>query len=323
MTHEAVLINEVIDYMKPKKGGVYFDGTYGGGGHSQKILEKTDFQCQIIGVDQDLEVLKKYSKVSGGSSSCGTLAEAPDSSEFLKKPLHLVHDNFGNIKSILNKLHIEKLDGILLDLGMSSFQLDDASRGFSFLKNGPLDMRMDEGQDFSAPDLVNSASEEELTKIFREYGEEKHARKIAQKIVEKRPLQTTTELSDIIVEVKGHPSYSKKHPATLVFQALRLAVNKELEVLKKVLEDGIEVLKSGGYFCVISFHSLEDRIVKEAFSYAQKECICPEDFPICHCGKKRTMKVITKKPVQPSLEEVRNNRRARSAKLRVAERVLS
>ena len=323
MTHQAVLTSEVIHYIKPKRGGVYFDGTYGSGGHSLKILQETDFQCQIIGVDQDLEVLKKHSKISEGSSSCGTLVEAPDSSEFLKKPLHLIHDNFSNIKSILERLHIEKLDGILLDLGVSSFQLEDDVRGFSFLKKGPLDMRMDQGQNLKASDLVNALSQEELTKIFQEYGEERYARRIAQKIVEKRPLQTTTELADIIVEVKGVNPFLKKHPATLVFQALRIAVNEELEALKKALEDGIQILKSGGRFCVISFHSLEDRIVKEAFSYAQKECICPDDFPICNCGKKRTMKIITKKPVQPSLEELKVNKRARSAKLRVAERVLS
>ncbi|MBI2609371.1 MAG: 16S rRNA (cytosine(1402)-N(4))-methyltransferase RsmH [Deltaproteobacteria bacterium] len=306
--HKAVLLNEVIEFLKPQSGGVYFDGTFGGGEHTQSILNKTHHQCRVIAVDQDLEAIQRASVVS------------QDKTRDLRKNLHLIHDNFKNIKLILKSLEIEKIDGILLDVGVSSFQLEDGKRGFSFLEEGPLDMRMNTHNKTTAGDILNKNSEQELARIFYEYGEEKESRRIAKKIIEERPIHTTLELVSIIKKIKG-PGKPGKHPATQIFQALRIAVNEELESLKEVLHNGLDVLKEGGRFCVISFHSLEDRLVKQTFAYAEKECVCPDDFPVCRCHKKCTVKVLTKRPITPSREELFHNPRARSAKLRVAERV--
>src|SRR3989338_391835 len=321
MKHKPVLLNEVLNFLNPQKNGVYFDGTFGGGGHATKILEKTHFQSQVIGVDLDADNLNRYQKSSEGSSSSGTLAEVLDSSELSKKSLVLFHENYKNIKKILEKLHIQKVDGILLDVGCSSFQLDESTRGFSFLRNGPLDMRMDKSENLTAEELVNTLSEKELVRIFFEYGEERMARRIAHEIIKERPLKTTFELVEIIKRIKGEPHPGHKHPATQVFQALRIAVNGELESLKQALEDGVDVLKVGGRFCVISFHSLEDRLVKQNFAYGAKACVCPSDFPVCRCNKKQTLKILTKKPLVPKEHEINENIRARSAKLRVAERI--
>src|SRR3989338_7260077 len=273
MKHKPVLLDEVLDFLNPRENGVYFDGTFGGGGHAQKILEKTHFQSKIIGVDLDSENLNNFQKSSKGASWSGTLAEVGAPLEFSKKPLLLFHENYRNIKKILNKLQIKEIDGILLDVGCSSFQLDEAERGFSFIRNGPLDMRMDKSESLTAEELVNTLRERELMKIFFEYGEEIKAKRIAHEIVKARPLKTTFELVDVIKRVKGEPRIGHKHPATQVFQALRIAVNGELESLKQALADGVQVLKVGGRFCVISFHSLEDRLVKQSFNYGAKACV--------------------------------------------------
>ena len=321
MKHKPVLLDEVLKFLDPKKNGVYFDGTFGGGGHAKKILEKTHFQSKVIGVDLDSENLINFQKSSGGSCWSGTLAEVGDSSEFSKKSLLLFHENYKNLKKILNALKIKEVDGILLDVGCSSFQLDESTRGFSFLRNGPLDMRMDKTESLTAEELINTLSEKELARIFFEYGEERESRRIAKEIVKMRPLKTTFELVEIVKRIKGEPRLGHKHPATQVFQALRIAVNGELESLKQALEDGVSVLKVGGRFCVISFHSLEDRLVKQNFVHGAKECVCPSDFPVCRCSKKKTLKILTKKPIVPQAQEVNENVRARSAKLRVAERL--
>lgn len=306
--HIPVLLKEVIDGLNIKKDGFYVDGTLGGGGHSLEIAKRLT-TGKLIGIDQDLNAIKKAREVLKNYSD---------------KTL-LVHNNFVNIKDILRDLEIERVDGILLDIGVSSHQLDQEERGFSYNKDAPLDMRMDKTRDFTAWDVVNKYSQIELEKIIWEYGEERWAKRIAEFIVEERkvePIDTTLDLVNTIkkaipkkVRMEGH------HPAKKTFQAIRIEVNKELDVLERSIPIMCRLLNKGGRLCIITFHSLEDRIVKEEFKELNKDCICPPEFPICVCDKEKEIQIITRKPIIPTTEEIERNPRARSSKLRIAERV--
>ena len=306
--HISVLLNECIDNLNIIPDGIYVDGTMGGGGHSLEIAKRLTTGC-LICIDQDPNAHEAAGK---------RLAEYKDRITF-------VRDNFGNIKSILDSLGIEKIDGMLLDIGVSSHQLDEAERGFSYQQDAPLDMRMNPDRPFSAYDVVNGYDEDELDRVIFTYGEERWARRIAQFIVKEReakPIETTGELVDIIK--KAVPKGARKdgpHPAKRTFQAIRIEVNGELEVLQRAIDDVAARLAVGGRLCIITFHSLEDRIVKEAFRKQENPCICPPQFPVCVCGKKPLGRVITRKPILPSKEELEENPRSRSAKLRVLEGV--
>ena len=304
--HISVLLNECIDNLNIRPDGIYVDGTMGGGGHSLEIAKRLT-TGRLICIDQDPNAHEAAGK---------RLAEYKDRITF-------VRDNFGNIKSILASLGIEKMDGMLLDIGVSSHQLDEAERGFSYQQDAPLDMRMNPDRPFSAYDVVNGYDEDELDRVIFTYGEERWARRIAQFIVKEReakPIETTGELVDIIK--KAVPKGARKdgpHPAKRTFQAIRIEVNGELEVLQRAIDDVAARLAVGGRLCIITFHSLEDRIVKEAFRKQENPCICPPQFPVCVCGKKPLGRVITRKPILPSKEELEENPRSRSAKLRVLE----
>lgn len=306
--HISVLLNECIDNLNIRPDGIYVDGTMGGGGHSLEIAKRLT-TGRLICIDQDPNAHEAAGK---------RLAEYKDRITF-------VRDNFGNIKSILDSLEIEKIDGMLLDIGVSSHQLDEAERGFSYQQDAPLDMRMNPDRPFSAYDVVNGYDEDELDRVIFTYGEERWARRIAQFIVKEReakPIETTGELVDIIK--KAVPKGARKdgpHPAKRTFQAIRIEVNGELEVLQRAIDDVAARLAVGGRLCIITFHSLEDRIVKEAFRKQESPCICPPQFPVCVCGKKPLGRVITRKPILPSKEELEENPRSRSAKLRVLEGV--
>lgn len=306
--HISVLLNECIDNLNIRSDGIYVDGTMGGGGHSLEIAKRLT-TGRLICIDQDPNAHEAAGK---------RLAEYKDRITF-------VRDNFGNIKSILDSLGIEKIDGMLLDIGVSSHQLDEAERGFSYQQDAPLDMRMNPDRPFSAYDVVNGYDEDELDRVIFTYGEERWARRIAQFIVKERenkPIETTGELVDIIK--KAVPKGARKdgpHPAKRTFQAIRIEVNGELEVLQRAIDDVAARLAVGGRLCIITFHSLEDRIVKEAFRKQENPCICPPQFPVCVCGKKPLGRVITRKPILPSKEELEENPRSRSAKLRVLEGV--
>lgn len=306
--HISVLLNECIDNLNITPDGIYVDGTMGGGGHSLEIAKRLT-TGRLICIDQD----------PNAHEAAGTrLAEYKDRITF-------VRDNFGNIANILDSLGIEKIDGMLLDIGVSSHQLDEAERGFSYQQDAPLDMRMNPDRPFSAYDVVNGYDEDELDRVIFTYGEERWARRIAQFIVKEReakPIETTGELVDIIK--KAVPKGARKdgpHPAKRTFQAIRIEVNGELEVLQRAIDDVAARLAVGGRLCIITFHSLEDRIVKEAFRKQENPCICPPQFPVCVCGKKPLGRVITRKPILPSKEELEENPRSRSAKLRVLEGV--
>lgn len=307
--HRPVMVAEVIAALQCRPGGVYLDGTAGGGGHAFEILKNSSPDGLLIATDIDDDAIEEAKK-----------RLAPFGSRAI-----LVNRNFSAMRAVLTELGIDKADGILLDLGVSSHQLDSAARGFSFTLEAPLDMRMDKNRGPSAYDLIHSLSREELEKIIREYGEEKMARRIAIAITKKRvisSIRTTTELAGLVAGAFPKVRTATRiHPATRTFQAIRIAVNNELDNLKQALEDGAELLQSGGRFCVISFHSLEDRIVKNSFSAREKGCICPPDFPVCACGRKPTLKIVTKKPVLPNENEISENPRSRSAKLRAAERI--
>ncbi|WP_127836365.1 16S rRNA (cytosine(1402)-N(4))-methyltransferase RsmH [Clostridium prolinivorans] len=306
--HVSVLLNETINELNIKEDGVYVDCTLGGAGHSEKILKKLSKSGKLIGIDQDQDALKAAQKRLSNYDN-----------------VVFVHDNFLNINSILNELNIDKVDGILMDLGVSSYQLDEAERGFSYMKDSFLDMRMNRESELSAFDVVNSYSEEKLYKLIKDYGEEKFAKRIAKFIVEKRKekdINTTFELVDIIKNaIPAKARREGPHPAKRTFQAIRIEVNKELEILGKAIEDSVERLKVGGRISIITFHSLEDRIVKNKYKELENPCICPKNFPICVCGKSPKLKIITRKPIEPSEEEILNNPRSRSAKLRVAEKI--
>ena len=306
--HISVLLNECIEGLNIKENGIYVDGTLGGAGHSSEIVKRLK-TGRLIGIDQDTDAINAATKRL----------------EPYKDRVTLVHDNFSNVKAVFAQLGIEKADGFLLDIGVSSHQLDEAERGFSYMQDAPLDMRMNSESDFSAYNVVNEYSEDELNNVIFKYGEERWAKRIAQFIVEARkqkPIETTFELVDIIK--KAVPKGARKdgpHPAKRTFQAIRIEVNGELEILEKTIDDMTELLNPGGRLCIITFHSLEDRIVKNAFRKQENPCTCPPEFPVCVCGKKPLAKVITRKPILPSEEELEENHRSRSAKLRILERI--
>ena len=305
--HVSVLLNECLDALNIKDDGIYVDCTLGGAGHSSHILQRLSKDGLLVGIDQDTDALK---------------AAGERLKEYENKKL--VHNNFHNIDSILEELAIPKVDGILMDLGVSSYQLDEGERGFSYMKDAPLDMRMNRDREFSAYDVVNSYSMEDLWRIIRDYGEEKFAKRIAEFIVnrrEEKPIETTLELVDIIkAAIPAKARREGPHPAKRTFQAIRIEVNGELEILNKAIEDGVNRLNKGGRMAIITFHSLEDRIVKLKFRDLANPCTCPKEFPICVCGKKPLVKLISRKAIEPSKEEVEENPRSRSAKLRVIER---
>ena len=306
--HVSVLLDETIEGLNINPDGIYFDGTLGGGGHSYEILKRLTGKGILIGVDRDGDAID---------------AASERLKEFEGK-FQLVRSNYSEIETILNDLKISKIDGIVLDLGVSSYQIDNLERGFSYKEDAPLDMRMDQRQLLNAADVVNGYTEEQLIAMLRDYGEERYAKSIAKAIIEgrkDRPIATTQELSDIVKNaVPKKYQIAKGHPAKKTFQAIRIEVNNELNVLKTTLDKMIEHLNPGGRICVITFHSLEDRIVKLNFRNNENPCTCPPDFPVCVCGKKSKGKVITRKPIVPSDEEVENNKRSKSSKLRIFER---
>lgn len=306
--HKSILLTECMDGLSIKPDGIYVDGTLGGGGHSFHILERLGERGRLIGIDQDEDAIKAATKRL----------------ESYENKVTIVRDNYEHFQTILSALSIPKVDGILLDLGVSSYQFDEADRGFSYRFDAPLDMRMDRRQDFTAKDLLNSYSEAELYRIIRDYGEDKFAKNIAKHIVrerEKKPIETTFELSEIISHaIPMKMRVQGGHPAKKTFQAVRIALNRELEVLEESIEEMIKALKPKGRLCIITFHSLEDRIVKKAFRTAEDPCICPKDFPICSCGRKSLGTVISRKAICPTALEMEENPRSKSAKLRIFER---
>lgn len=307
-SHIPVMPDECIEGLDIKADGIYVDGTLGGAGHSRLIAERLGPEGMLIGIDRDEDAI---------AASRERLADA-------KCQVKLVKSEFRNIKQILRDLDIPEIDGALLDLGVSSFQLDEPERGFSYMQDAPLDMRMDRESSFSAYDVVNGYEEKELAKVIKEYGEERWAARIASFIAKARkekPLETTGELVDEIK--KAIPASARRdgpHPAKRTFQAIRIEVNDELDTLAGALEDFIDVLGKGGRLCVITFHSLEDRIAKETFNRRLNPCTCPPEFPVCVCGKRADIKKITKKPLRPTDEEVEENPRSRSAKVRIIEK---
>lgn len=304
--HIPVLFDEVLQYLKPQPGGKYIDGTVGAGGHSAGILEGSAPNGRVLAFDRDEEAI----------------AFARDRLAAYAQRLTFVHDSYARMQEVAARYGFEKVDGILLDLGLSSRQLDDAQRGFSFMSEGPLDMRFDRSHGETAADLVNNLDKEALADIFWRYGEERHSRRYAKAIMEERPISTTAELADLIERAAPHYVRRKRiHPATQVFQALRIVVNRELDELESGLPAAIELLRPGGRVVVISFHSLEDRFVKQLFRDLSKDCVCPPRQPICTCDAQAVVRVITRKVVRPSEEEVERNPRSRSARLRVAEKL--
>ncbi len=307
--HKSVLLEEVVRMLNPKSEGVYIDGTVGAGGHAAAILEAAAPHGRLFGFDRDKKAL------SIAHQNLASFGER----------VRLFHSNFDQLAAAAQTYQIPAVDGILLDLGVSSMQFDQGERGFSFQVDAPLDMRMDQTLDVTAADLVNTLSAEELADVIYQYGEERRSRRIAQAIVEQRPIQRTKELADIISKITGggRPRHRKHkpqiHPATRTFQALRIAVNDELGALERTLPQALALLKPGGRLAVISFHSLEDRIVKQYFKQESQDCICPPEQLICTCGHRAAVRVLTKKPVTPTLKEIDDNPRARSAKLRVVE----
>ena len=306
--HISVLLNECIENLNIKPDGIYVDGTLGLGGHSEQILKRLT-TGRLIGIDRDESAIRRTGE---------RLKDYSDK-------LTLVHGNFSDVAYILDDLGIEGVDGMLFDLGVSSPQLDESERGFSYMLDAPLDMRMDNTSPLSAWNVVNEWSESEIAKILWEYGEEKFSRRIAAKIAEKRevkPIETTLELVDIIKSAMPASALrEKQHPAKRSFQAIRIAVNDELGAVKQMMEEAPDKLNKGGRLCVISFHSLEDRIVKMGIASRENGCTCPREAPICVCGFVQTLKSVSRKPIVPGKDELEFNPRSRSAKLRVAERV--
>lgn len=306
--HTSVLLQETIDGLNIRPDGVYVDGTLGGGGHSYEIASRLSDRGQLIGIDQD---------------EAAITAAGERLKEFGDRVI-IVRSNYRNTKSILQSLQIEKIDGMMLDLGVSSYQLDTEERGFSYRYDAPLDMRMDKRQTLTARDIVNGYSKMELFRVIRDYGEDKFAKNIAKHIVAARqqsPIETTGQLNEIIkAAIPAKMRAEGGHPSKRTYQAIRIECNKELEVLRDSLEELIGLLNPGGRLCIITFHSLEDRIVKSAFKKAENPCTCPPSFPVCVCGKVSQGKVITNKPILPGEEELERNSRAKSAKLRIFER---
>lgn len=307
--HVSVLLDECIESLNIKPDGVYVDCTMGGAGHSKEIVKRLSSKGLFIGFDQDKNAIETAKE---------RLKDYSDRVRF-------IHSNFENIKEELEKIGVYKIDGVLADLGVSSHQLDEKDRGFSYMQDAPLDMRMDVRKDFSAYDVVNTYSEEELARIIKEYGEDNWAKRIAKFIVEKREekeIETTGELVDIIKgAIPKKARIDGPHPAKRTFQAIRIEVNNELSVINKMIQDAVSIMDKGGRICIITFHSLEDRIVKNEFKELALDCVCPPHFLMCQCDKKSLVKVITRKPILPSEEEINENPRSRSAKLRVAERI--
>ena len=306
--HKSVLLEETLDYLNVRPDGIYVDGTLGGGGHAYHVCEKLSERGRYIGIDQDR----------------AAIAAASERLAPFKDRVTIVRNNYENMDLVLKELEISGVDGILLDLGVSSYQLDTLERGFSYKEDTVLDMRMDDRQEMTAKDIVNGYSEGDLFRIIRDYGEDKFAQNIAKHIVEARkkaPIETTGELVEIIkAAIPARVRMNGGHPAKKTFQAIRIELNRELDVLEHSLDKMIDLLNPGGRLCIITFHSLEDRIVKVNFKRNENPCTCPPGFPVCVCGKVSKGKVITKKPVLPSEEELIENKRAKSAKLRVFER---
>ena len=308
--HYSVLLNETIENLNIKPDGIYVDGTLGGGGHAYPVASRLSEKGRLIGIDQDADAI----------------AAAGERLKEFGDKITIIRSNYANMKEELHRIGVEKVDGIVLDLGVSSFQLDTPERGFTYRdESAPLDMRMDDRQSLTAKDIVNGYSEMELYRIIRDYGEDKFAKNIAKHIVQeraKKPIETTGELTEIIrASIPMKVQVTGGHPAKRTFQAIRIELNKELEVLQNNLDDMIDLLNPGGRICIITFHSLEDRIVKTNFKRNENPCTCPSDFPVCVCGKKSKGKVVTRKPILPSEEELEVNSRSKSAKLRVFERV--
>lgn len=307
--HISVLLDETIENLNIKPDGIYVDGTLGGGGHSYQIAKRLSDKGRLIGIDQDEDAI---------CAAKERLAEFADR-------VTIVRNNYCNIKQVLEELEIDKVDGIVLDLGVSSYQLDTAERGFSYMEDAPLDMRMDRRQEKTARDIVNEYSEFELYRIIRDYGEDKFAKNIAKHICMRRkekPIETTYELAEVIkAAIPMKVRAVGGHPAKKTFQAIRIELNKELEVLDDSIDTMVDLLRDEGRICIITFHSLEDRIVKTRFKNCENTCTCPPDFPICVCGNKPKGRVVTRKPIVPSEEEIQMNKRSKSSKLRVFERV--
>lgn len=304
--HQPVLLQETVENLITNPHGVYVDCTLGGGGHLTCLLEKLAADALVIGIDKDIDILMQTK------------------SEIKAPNVILVQSDFRRLKKVLEDLSFTAVDGIMLDLGVSSFQLDTAERGFSFHEQAPLDMRMNREQLLTARDIVNEFSEEEITRILFDYGEESYARSISRAIVNHRnmkPIETTLELADIIKQSVPAKYRRDKHPARKSFQALRIAVNEELDALQEVLPQVVDVLKPGGRLCIISFHSLEDRIIKQFIQKQTKPCTCPPDFPVCICNRQPTLRMVYRKPIIPNEKESTDNPRARSAKLRVAAKI--
>ena len=306
--HKSVLLDESIDALQIKPDGIYVDGTLGGGGHSYEICKRLSGKGRLIGIDQDAAAIQAATE---------RLAE-------FKDRVTIVRSNYCNMRAELGKLGITSVDGVILDLGVSSYQLDTAERGFTYREDAPLDMRMDQRQTLTAKDIVNGYSEMELYRIIRDYGEDRFAKNIAKHIVNARnekALETTGELIHVIkAAIPMKVRATGGHPAKKTFQAIRIELNRELEVLDNSLEDMIDLLRDEGRICVIAFHSLEDRIVKTRFRHCENPCTCPKEFPVCVCGQKPKGRVVTKKPIVPSEDELEENSRAKSSKLRVFER---
>lgn len=307
--HVSVLLEETVEALQIKPDGIYVDGTLGGAGHARQICQRLNDKGRFVGIDQDEEAV---------------VVSTERLKEYGEK-VSIIKSNYAQMKQVLQDLGIEKVDGILLDLGVSSYQLDNAERGFSYMADAPLDMRMDKDQTVSAKDIVNTYPEAELARIIREYGEERYARNIARNIVktrESRSIETTFQLVDIIRgSMPAKARNGKGHPAKRTSQAIRIECNHELEVLREALDDMVDLLNDQGRLCIITFHSLEDRIVKVSYRRNENPCTCPPDFPVCVCGKRSKGKVITKKPILPSEREQEENSRSQSAKLRVFERI--
>lgn len=306
--HYSVLLRETIEGLNIKEDGIYVDGTLGGGGHALELVKRLGNAGRLIGIDQDEAAIQA----------------AGERLSRYRDRVSIVRNNYENIEAVLRELNIQKVDGIYLDLGVSSYQLDEAERGFSYRFDAPLDMRMDRRNPVTAADIVNDYSEGELFRMIRDYGEDRFAQNIAKHIVryrETKRIETTLELTDIISgAIPARIRATGGHPAKRTFQAIRIELNRELEVLENTIDGMIEALNPGGRLCIITFHSLEDRIVKNKFKNAEKPCICPPDFPVCTCGRISKGRVITRKAILPSEEELSENRRSQSAKLRIFER---
>lgn len=306
--HVSVLLDETIDSLNIRDDGVYVDGTLGGGGHSLEICRRLGKNGRLIGIDRDMDAIRA----------------AKDRLRDYMNQVTIVHGNYQDTDSVLRGLSVSGVDGIVLDLGVSSYQLDNAERGFTYREDAPLDMRMDRSQSMTARDIVNGYSEQELYRVIRDYGEDGFAKNIAKHIVRRRqekPIETTGELNEIIrAAIPARVRQNTGHPSKKTFQAIRIELNRELEILEQSIDKMIELLNPGGRLCIITFHSLEDRIVKNSFRRNMNPCICPPEFPVCTCGRTSRGTVVTRKPIVPDEAETESNKRAKSSKLRVFER---